>query len=290
MEIKSVKIEELRIEEKYNLSFPLKPELYNELRGKFAPLPFIIINNAGEVVFGIDYYHFLRSRDEVYADVLQMDISPKEALFLNFNLKERMAGVNLYEKLVFLKRINGLADASEIYRKANLDINVSPELVGKLDLLLNTDFRLSLVEESITLKTALRLCDFRPEDREDLLELFSRVPFSSSFQLRILEMAEEIVFRDKCLLSDVFEKLDMERYIEMEKPQKLIIDVLFRYRNPIYLESEAQWEDELKRLNLPDNMKVAHFPFFEKKQLELTITLKDAEELKSLIKKIKNLP
>jgi hypothetical protein len=209
-------------------------------------------------------------------------------LFLNFNLKERMTGVNLYEKLVFLKRISGLADASEIYRRTKLDINVNPELAGKLDLLLSTGFRNCLVEERIVLKAALKLCDFRSEDREVLLELFSRVSFSSSFQLRILEMTEEILFRDKCLLSEVFDKLMIEQYMELEKPQKTIIDALFKYRNPIYLEREAEWEEELKRLNLPDNMKITHFPFFEKKQLEVTIHLKDAEGLKGLIEKLEN--
>ena len=288
MEIKCVKMKDLNIEEMYNLSFPLKPELYNELREKFAPLPFIIINNARKIVFGIDYYHFLNSQNVVYVDVLQIDTSDKEALFLNFNLKEKMTGVNLFEKLVFLKRISRLAETAEIYRKTNLEINVNSELMEKFDLMLCNDFQVCLVEERIVLKTALKLCDFLPEDREVLLELFSRVSFSSSFQLRILEMTEEILFRDKCLLSEVFNKLAVERYMELEKPQKQIIDALFKFRNPIYLESESRWEEDIKRLNFPGNLKVTHFPFFEKKQLEVKLHLKDAEELKGLIKKLKS--
>lgn len=288
MEIKSVTLDEVKPVETYNLSFPLKQVLYNELRERFAHLPLIVINNGGEIVFGVDYYHFLRSQGEVYTEVVQMDISEKEALFFNFNLKDRLAGVNLYEKLVFLKRILPLAEPPEIYRKTELDININKPLVEKLDILVGTDFRISLVEGSVSLKTALRLCDFRSADREDILELFSRVPYSSSFQLRIVEMAEEILFRDKCSMTDVFDTLEIEGYMELEKPQKPIFDALFKHRNPVYLETETQWEKELKGLDLPGNIKVTHYPFFEKKQLEVTISLKDAVELKNLIKKIKS--
>jgi hypothetical protein len=289
MKIKNVTLDDLKAKEKYCLSFPLRPELYNKLREKFTGLPFIIINMENEIIFGIDYYHFLRSTDVVYADVLQMEISEKEALILNYNLKEKLTGLNLYEKLVFAKKVMPLAETSEIYRKTDLDINLNQELVEKLDLLLSTTFCSSLMEETICLKTGLKLCDFHPDDRETLLDLFAKIPFTTSFQLKILEMAEEILFRDKCSMEEIFEKLNIEQTIDtdMEKPQKRIIDALFKYRNPIYTEIEAKWEEEIKSLHLPDNIKVMHYPFFEKKQLELKINLQDIDELKKFIDKIK---
>ena len=289
MEIKNLKLDDLKAEEKYCLSFPLKPELYNELREKLAGLPFIIINTENEIIFGIDTYHFLRSSGVTYGDALQIDISHKEALILNYNLKEKLTGLNLYEKLVFIKRVIPLAEKSEIYRKTGLDINLNRELVEKLDLLLSTTFRSSLMDETICLKTGLKLCDFHPDDREALLDLFIKILFTTSFQLKILELAEEILFRDKCSMEEIFKKLNIKRYIDtdMEKPQKRIIDALFKYRNPIYMESEAKWEEEIKGLNLPDNMKVTHFPIFEKKQLELKINLQDIYNLKKFIEKIK---
>ena len=289
MEIKNVKLDNLKADEEYCLSFPLKPELYNELRTKFAGLPFIIINRENEIIFGHDCYHFLRSTDVVYVDALQMEISEKEALILNCNLKDRLTGLNLYEKLVFIKRVIPLAERSEIYQKTGLNITLNQELVEKLDLLLSTTFRRSFVEETIGLKTGLKLCDFIPDDRETLLDLFAKIPFTTSHQLKILEMAEEIIFRDKCSMKAIFKALNLGQYIvtDIEKPQKRIIDVLFKYRNPLYTESEAKWEAEIKSLHLPDNMKVTHFPFFEKKQLELKINLQDIDELKRFIEKIK---
>jgi hypothetical protein len=74
--------------------------------------------------------------------------------------------------------------------------------------------------------------------------------------------------------------------MELERPQKEIIEALFKYRFPIYVEAEAQWQKEIKALNLPGNIKVTHYPFFEKKQMEITIQVPDAVELKKLIEKI----
>lgn len=288
MEIKNVKLDDLKAVEKYLLSFPLKPDIYNELKEKFPYLPFIIINSIDEIIFGIDYHHFLKSNDVVYVNTLQINISDKEALFLNINLKEKFTGLNLYEKLVFIRKVIRLAEKSEIYQKTGLDININQELIERLDLLLSTTFQSSFVKETISLKTGLKLCNFQPDNQESLLDLFSKIPFSTSHQLKILEMIEEILFRDKCSIEEIFKKLKIKQYMGMEKPQKRIINEFFKYRNPIYAESEIQWQKEIKSLDLPENIKVTHYPFFERNQLEFTINLKDIRELKILIKRLKS--
>jgi hypothetical protein len=288
MNIKNVKLADLKPVDRFLLSFPLRPELYGELRGKFAYLPLIIVNKENEIVFGIDYYRLLESRMMPETAALQLNISEKDALILNYNLKEKFTGLNLYEKLVFIKKVMPLAEQPEIYQKTDLDITINRELLEKLDLLLSTAFRDALMNEHISLKSGLKLCDFPPEGSDLLLELFGRVPFSSSHQLKILEMTEEILFRDKCVLEDIFEKLGIWQYMEEEKPQKKIIDELFKWRYPVYTEAEEKWQQEIKNLDLPGNVKVMHYPFFEKKQMELTIQLQDAEELKRLIEKLKD--
>jgi len=289
MDLRNIKLDEIQAVDKFLLSFPLKPALYHELKEKLAGLPVIIINNANEIVFGVDYYHFLVSQGAGYADILQMDIPDKDAVFLNYNLKTKLTGLNFYEKLVFIKKLSQLeppVEAREVYLQTGLDIHLDSELMEKLDILLSTTFRGCLVEESIGLKTALLICRLAPGDREVLLELFAGIPFSSSHQLKILEMVEEILFRDKCSLAEVFEKLQIGRRLEMEKPQKSIIDVLFMHRNPAYMEEETRWEEEMKRLELPENMKVTHYPFFEKKEVEVTIRLADVGAFKELLQKL----
>jgi hypothetical protein len=288
MKIENIKLNDLKAVDRYLLSFPERPGLYGELREKFAGLPFIIVNGENEIIFGSDYYRYLKSKNAEDVDVVRMDISVKDAVILNYNLKEKLTGLNLYEKLVFIKKITPLAEVAEIYRKTGLDITIDKELSNKLDMLLGNAFKDALINEAVTLKSALNVCDFQAGDRKVLIDLFVNVSFTASHQQKILEMAAELIFRDKCPLAEIFEKLEISRYMEMEKPQKAIVDGLFTYRYPVYTEAEKQWQEEIKGLDLPDNIKVTHYPFFEKKAVEVTIHLEDIAELKTIIGKIYN--
>ncbi len=249
-------------------------------------MPLIITNPQDEIVFGIDYYMFLKETAATVTDVIELELSHKEGLLLNYNMKDKFTGVNLYEKLLFVKKILPLANREEIYGQTNLDITIDKELEKKLDRMLAEEFQAVLAAEQVTLKTALQLCNFDVEDRRVLLTLFATFPFTSSQQLRVLEMVEEVLFRDKCGIAEVFEKIHLAGFLETEKPQKAIIEALFRFRNPLYTETEAHWQTEIKKLALPAHMQITHAPFFEKQQMELTIRLNTPEELKKFLTKI----
>ncbi len=309
MWIKKVTIDELKLEDTYNFSYPLRPGVYLENKKKFPGLPSIVIDRDNKIIFGIDYYHHLKStvakettsststvKDkeiETVAgtiEVLQVGISEREALYLAYNLKNKFTGINLYEKLLFVRQVfrheAGNCNLKEkelvniksrVYQGAALDLNINRELVEHLDMLLGEEFKEILAAEKITLKTALGLCTATHIDSGPVLQLFDRVSFTASQQLKILEMLEEICFRDKCAVDDILKKLQIANYFEETKPQKKIIDIIFSYRNPIYVEKEKEWQQLCKELGLPSNVKVSHFPFFEKKQVDVHIRL-DTQE------------
>lgn len=283
MNSEQLSVNSIRLAERLRLSFPLKPEEYGKLQEQMPHYPLIVVNSSNEIVFGWDLVEYYNTEGIEEADVLRLELSDKEALLLNYNLKDKFTGLNLYEKLAFIKRILPLAVKEEIYAKTGLDININPRLKQHLETLLSEEFQQVLINEYITLKAALGLCAFQSEDRSMLLELFTQVSFSSSHQLKIIEMTEEILFRDKKPLRDIFESLNIAQYLEIEKPQKAIIDALFKHRNPAVAAGEAKWREEIKALNLPNNMQVTHFPFFEKKQMELTVRLNDLEKLKDFL-------
>ncbi len=319
MELKKIKISDLKTDDKFLLSYPLRPEIYGELKKRLSPLPFIVIDKHNEIVFGRDCYEYLRSLDkDGEIEALQGDFTGKEALFLNYNLKNKSWGLNLYEKLIFVKKVIGLtaardnrdlaalspeADAAaragaegknrlviiaEIYEKTDLDIDIDNALLDKLEIVTGSEFVELLTQDKIALKSALKLCDFAGADRGCLSALFLRVHFTASQQLQLLEMTEEILFRDKTSLAGIFEKLNLEDLLRLEKPQKIIIGEIFKYRFPAYAAREQEWRKEIKELKLPANIKVAHYPFFEKKGVDIHIAAPNLEELKKIIAKIKS--
>lgn len=284
MEIKKIKLKDLKVDDLYILSFPIRPEIYNELKIKFPCLPFIIINKKNSVIYGIDSYYFFKSNDFKNITVVQMDLSEKDALFLNYNLKEKFYGINLFEKFIFLKKILNYSEKEEILRRTNIDLNINKELLEKLDLITSDKFKDVLINNKITFKTLIRLCDFKKEDRRDIVTLFNRVLFTYSYQIKILEMLEEILFRDKSSIKEIWEKLQIYKYLNLEKPQKKIVEEMFKFRYPVYTEKEREWQREIKKLKLGENMKILHYPFFEKRQIELKIFFQNIDEIKKMQK------
>ncbi len=291
MKIITIPLDQLGTDDKFRLSFPLRTEQYEALREKLRPMPLIVIDGDNCIVFGIDYYDLLKSRGVSDVQVFQANLTPLDGLVLNYNLKDKYTGLNLYEKLVFIKKLLSLTPqpkTEEIYQRTDLDIAINRRLTEKLDSLLSDEFAEVLKEEKIPLKTGLKLHDFLPPDRTSLLELFSQAPFTSSQQLKIMEMTEELVFKEKRPLAEIFEALALPSYLESPKPQKKIIDAIFVYRNPLYAEQENKWEQDVETLKLPGNFRVTHYPFFEKRQMELTVQVRDADALKELIERIKS--
>ncbi|MCP4220219.1 MAG: hypothetical protein GY765_36645 [bacterium] len=268
---------------RFLLSFPLRPEFHHKLRRKFQHLPALVLNQGMEIVHGFDYALYALSKSIPAIDALKIDICDKDALFMNYNLKEAFGGINLFEKLTFMKKALAFSNRACIYESVDLDISITPQLIDNLSSLLDEQFYIPLTTDKISLKTALALCSFTAADRLQLLQLFETVAFSSSHQLKIVEITRELVFRDKKPLEDIFKQLDIHGYLELENPRKPLIDALFKYRNPAYSRMEADWQKETA--HLPANMKVTHFPFFEKPGVELSVRLKNTDELKEFLSK-----
>jgi len=287
MEIKKIKLKDIKLDNLYILSFPIKPEIYDELKIKFPHLPFIIVNKEGSVIYGIDSYFFFKSNGFKEITVLEMDLSKKDALFLNYNLKERFSGINLFEKFIFLKKILNYSEKNEILRRTNIDLDINKKLLEKLGLITSDEFKDVLIDNKITFKTLIRLCDFKKEDRKDIVALFNGVSFTYSYQIKILEMLEEILFRDKSSIKDIWEKLQIYKYLNLEKPQKKIVEEMFKFRYPVYTEKEREWQREIKNIKLGKNMKVSHYPFFEKREIELKVFFQNIDEIRKMQKIIR---
>lgn len=275
--------------DRFRLSYPLRPELFQEFRQRFSPLPAMLIDAGQTIVFGWDFVDVLKAgfSGEPEVTVLQGDFTESQALILAFNLRQKLWGFNLYEKLVFIHKALSLMDREEIYRRTALDCPITPGLIDKLPLLLGTGFQAALMVDRLTLKTALRLADFSPADRPCLIDLFYRLPFTASQQLKIVDMIEEIVFRDKLPLADLLQELQIDAAKDRPAAPDKIMETIFNRRFPIFQDKEREWQTEIGTLNLPPHLKVSHYPFFEREEILLQAHLPDIKALKSLIEKMK---
>lgn len=287
MEIKKISLSSLKTAETYCLSYPVRPEIYQTFARQFPGFPAIIMNPDRDIIFGIDAYNFFKSQGEKEITVFETRISMKEGLFLNYNLKEKLLGLNRFEKLVFLKKILPLSNPSEIHQRTHLDITVNQELIDNLESLIVEDLMAILINDRLNLKSALKILKFSGPDRASIICLLERFSFSVSHQKTLLDMLEEISFRDKKSIEDIFNRAGIYRLFEMKKPQKEIMKAIFSLRFPSYSKTEENWKTWIKKLRLPRNIQIQHTDYFEKKQLKLTLLLNDPKEVEKVLNKIK---
>lgn len=287
MKIVNIKLTELKVEENFLISNPVKTERHFEFIKRFPGIPSVLINKKRIVVGGEDSFFYLREKNE-FASVLETDLNDKDSLFLAYNLRKNIEEPNVWEKLNFLKNILIFSDKKEIYERTGIDLKIDNELIKYLSMLLEKRFEELLIKGRITIKTAKNICTYKLHNQENLLFLFNNVTFSSSFQHNILEMTEEIGFRDKCSVDDIFSRAGIKNLMALEKPQRDILSVLSELRYPEYSAMEKEWVGTIKGLRLSPGFSVSHFPFFEKKGVELKIVYDSPDDLKKGLKKLKD--
>jgi len=287
LEILNIRLSELKIDALYILSYPIRPEICHQIMKKISPLPVMIINSKNSIIHGIDNYFYLKTRNQISVNAFKIDLPPREALILNYNLKEKLFGVNQYEKLIFLKKIRHYFKPEELHQKAELKISISRELLSKLDLLCSDEYKNILIHEKINLKTALKICDFKKKGQKALLDLFTNINFSSSQQIILIEMLEEILFRDKSTIEKILEKIKIAPLLGLEKPQKKILGQIYKLRYPLYTQMDNEWREKIKKMKLPDPIKIFHAPFFEKKEIQLKAIFRSLDEAEEILAKLK---
>jgi hypothetical protein len=215
------------------------------------------------------------------------DVAPAAALFLNFNLSNRLFGLNLYEKLLFVKKVSGLCPVVEIQRRAELDFNLNDVLFQSLDALLNVSLRQVLATGQLGLKAALRLIGFSVYDQRALLSLFMKVRFSESHQLLVMQILEETAFREKKSFARILAVLPLAHLLELEMPQHKIMEALNRRRFPAFSRRESEWRQWQKKKAVPGRVALTHIPFFASDEVQILLTAKNRLEAEELLRKLK---
>ena len=275
--------------EAYSLSYPPAPERGAALAEKFPGLPLLIADKAKRLVWGHDHFRYLLDRGRESAAVLVADLAAADALVLNYNLSNRLFGLNLYEKLLFVKKISPLLDDAEIRRRAELGFALSEPLRQALGVLLSGPFRASLAAGRLGLRTALQLAGMEEADRLALLAVLDSCGFSESQQALVTQMLEEVSFREKRPVAALLAAAEMQAPLAGEMPQKKFLAALHALRYPAWDRREQEWRAWQKKAAAGRALSLDHAPYFAREEVRVTLTVKDrrqAEEVLAALNKI----
>jgi hypothetical protein len=287
MQVVEMRLAEIRSDDVHSISFPSHPERYEGLQDRFPGLPLLIIDDEKRVVCGHDYLLLLRRRGRLGVPVLRLGLIPAESLLLNYNILDRLFGLNLYEKLLFIKKISPLIPAKKIQRLVELGFPLDEPLFQRLDLLLREPFRSCLAAGRLGLKTALKMAEQEETDRLAQLHVFQACGFSESQQQQMVQMLEEIAFREKKPIAAVLAASGLPDLLKGEMPQKKVMEALSGMRYPVFSRMEKEWQAWQKKMAATSGLSLHHAPFFSRKEVQVTLTVKDRSAAEKLLLRLK---
>lgn len=274
----------------YDITYPPAPGRWLGVAEKFPGLPVMVVDLELRVVCGHDRHLPPGRSGETRFTALQVDLPTAECLLLNYNILERLFGLNLCEKLLFLKKILPLLPDAEIRRRANLGFLLDDELRLHLDMLLTPPFRSCLAAGRLGLRTALKLAAQEERDRLAQLRVFQACGFSESRQWQLVQMVEEIAFRDKKTAAAVLAERGLQQLLHGEMPQEKVLAALHGLRYPALTRREKEWQAWRRKAEAGGGLALAHAPLFAREEVEVTLTVKNRAAAEKLLQQLKKSP
>ncbi len=288
MKTKKVDLSSLVPGDEYRISIPYDPGLHDTFVKRFPGIPPIVTDTRNVIISGYDSYDFMITNNIDQTEVLITDIEIKEGLFLGYNSRAVIKPLSIYEKLNFLKNIIKHSDTDEIYERTQLGIRVDENLISMLPELTAGLIKELLTENRISLKTAIRMCSYSDEDKKELSGIFSKVSFSSSNELNLLDMISDLCFREKTDVKSILNLINPDALYQEKDASTALLSELSRLRYPSYSDHENEWKREIGKIKIPFRHSIHHSPFFEKKGIELKLFLDSIEKIKQISEKLRD--
>lgn len=201
------------------------------------------------------------------------------------------------EKLLFLKWLSVNLNKHDYLLWAK-KLNVSDRERFELEKLFTADDSIITAVERGILDTgsAGDLVMLPEDDRSAILELFSELDFSRQMQRELAEWIPEIAFRNGINVKSVLEDEKLTSTLQntnLNTPQKMqrIRNEIYSQRFPFYSGMQSEWKRKAASANPhPSQVHFIPSPGFEKRKLEMKITVKSAAEAKAILDNLASLP
>jgi len=122
------------------------------------------------------------------------------------------------------------------------------------------------------------------EDKNLIVEFFEKIPFTRQTQREIAEWVPEIAYRENTTVKSILDGENILSILHSEKlnnPQKSqkIRGELYKKRFPMFSQMQTKWKKAAAAVNPnPSKVQFTPSPGFEKKRLEIKVTVENGDE------------
>lgn len=254
--------------------------------------PYIYRNNDGsfDVVTGFRRIQALKDLNikevECY-DLTESGMSPYD--MLKFALCDNIfiRKFNLVEKSIILNELTSLIKKSNIINEVSSLLNVNFknfDLILKIE---NMDKSIKgpVSAGSLNLKTIEQLFQMSVDNQLICISWINNLKLNYNQQIQFIDYINDISRIENISFQKLFEDnfyLGLLAGKKKNIPQKAkeLIDNLRERRNPNYSKYKHLFEKKIRKLQLPNNIKIKHPRYFESEFYRLEVEFKDGNELK----------
>ena len=281
----------------YGFSLSLLREAIEKIGIINPPLVQEVTDNRHRIVCG--YKRLLICRDigikELVGAVLNAHIEDRDAFLISLydNLSHRV--LNIVEKSIIIRKLQNYYSDPLIVKSflPLLGLNPHEHVLNRTLSLLTLDEKMrdAVLSGILDGEAALKLISFSNKDRVSIFELLSKLRLSKNRQTEVIENLSDIMKRDGCSVSDIFNSKDLNDILESKDlniPQKgeRVRRFVRRLRYPKLVKAEEEFVQMKKELKLGGSIKLNHPPFFEGDRYSLQFQFGSIDELKDHLKKV----
>ncbi|HDP99116.1 MAG TPA: hypothetical protein ENN22_08035 [bacterium] len=218
-----------------------------------------------------------------------------EHLFL-INLHENLATrrLNLIEKATIIhKLISEFNYSLELVVKEILpllDVGSNPKMIDRLLPLINLEDRLKIavIEESLSIDSALDLIALPEQERTELVKLFLRFNFGKNIQREFLQLIKDISAANGQSISSILSRIEIQDILNHETLTAPVIisrlkQQLLKWRYPQYSQIQSNFEEIKRELKLPPTISLQPPRFFEGNKYRLEVVFQSQKDFSRAI-------
>lgn len=147
------------------------------------------------------------------------------------------------------------------------------------------------VAGTLPLETALWIGRHPPVDQQALLVLFTGLKVGHNRAREFAGMIDDIGRREDWRAAEVLQRIEAPTILsaaEFSGPQKLerIRRALHELRYPLFSAHEQRFQETVRRLRLPPQIKLRPPPYFEGQQYQVTFGFRSRQELQQVVRRL----
>ena len=297
IDLQSIDFSDTTFVTSYGFSLSLLKESIDEV-GLINP-PLLKERPGGTYQIVCGYKRLLVGREmgmgRLRCGILNHTISERETFLISLydNLSHRQ--LNTIEKAIVVNALQNLYSVETILFRflPLMGLSAHHSVLNRISPLIHLDKEMkdAVVEGSMDERAAVKLLSFSHEERDILFGLLLRLRFGKNKQNEIIDTIHDIVKRDGCPVSEVLDSKELREVLDdsnLNIPQKgeRVRDFLRKLRYPRIAQVEEGFMEMKRGLNLGENIKLIHPPFFEGEKWRIEFQFSTTDELKENIEKL----